>query len=81
MLGADDPRRVGGRYRSGYWGQEYEVLAFHDFPDWRGRSIAVRWQEPCAVHPPPCVHVHTAMHATAWEWDKDRILFEPSSGK
>lgn len=34
-IGPDDPRQVGGRYWDGYWGEEYEVLAFHDFDDWR----------------------------------------------
>jgi len=51
-----------------------EVLAFHDFP-----TGEVRWQEPCALHPPPCVHVHTATHATPWEWDRDRVLFDPAT--
>jgi len=47
VLGPDDPRQVGGRYRSGYWGREYEVLAFPEFDDWRGRAITVRWEECC----------------------------------
>jgi hypothetical protein len=51
VLGPDDPRRVGGRYRCGYWGREYTVLAFPEFDDWRGRSITVRWEEPCEWHP------------------------------
>ena len=41
-IAPDDPRQVGGRYRDGYWGHECTVLAFHDFKDWRGRSITVR---------------------------------------
>jgi hypothetical protein len=76
-IGPDDPRQVGGRYKDGYWGHEYTVLAFHDFDDWRGRSITVRWEEPCVWHPAPCVHVHTVTHGTAWEWGRDRILAEP----
>ena len=73
----DDPRRVGGRYRDGYWGHEYTVVAFHDFDDWRGRSITVRWEEPCVWHPPPCVHAHTVTHSTPWEWGRDQALAEP----
>jgi hypothetical protein len=60
----DDPRQVGGRYWCGYWGHEYTVIAIHDFDDWRGRSITVRWEEPCVWHPPPCVHAHTVTHST-----------------
>ena len=77
-IGPDDPRQVGGRYKDGYWGHEYMVIAIHTFDDWRGRSITVRWEEPCVWHPPPCVHVHTVTHGTAWEWGRDRILAEPS---
>ena len=77
MLSPDDPRQVGGRYRCGYWGREYEVLAVPEFDDWRGRSITVRWEEPCAWHPPPCVHVYTVTHNTARDARVDRVLFEP----
>jgi len=77
VLGSDDPRRVGGWYRYGYWGYEYTVLAFPEFDDWRGRSITVRWEEPYTWHPPPCVHVHTTTHGTAWDARVDRVLFDP----
>src|SRR5919199_3695574 len=73
----EDPRRVGGRYRDGYWGHEYTVVAIHDFDDWRGRSISVRWEEPCAWHPLPCVHVQTVTHGTPWEWGRDRVIADP----
>ncbi len=79
MIGPDDPRRVGGRYWSGYWGEEYEVLSFHTVEDWRERSITVRWQkQPCALHPPPCGFSITTTHATAWDWMWDRIITEPA---
>ena len=73
----DDPRQVGGRYWCGYWGHEYGVLAFHDFDDWRSRSITVRWEEPCVWHPQPCVLVHTVTLGTPWEWGRDQALAEP----
>lgn len=34
-----DPRRVGGRYVSGYWQQTYEVVAID------GDKITVRWED------------------------------------
>ena len=33
------PRRVGGRYFSGYWRQTYDVLAID------GDTLTVRWQD------------------------------------
>ncbi len=79
MIGPDDPRRVGGRYWSGYWGEEYEVIAFPVFDDWRGRSITVRRREYCVHHTPPCVFVRTATHGTPWESRLgDRIIAEPA---
>jgi len=77
MLGPDDPRRVGGRYRSGYWPRVHRRGVF------RSSTIGAVSRSPCAGksparwHPPPCVHVHTATHNTAWHARVDRELFEP----
>jgi hypothetical protein len=65
-LGPDDPRRVGGRYWDGYWHLEYEVLALHD-GGWGGRSITVRFDEPCVWHHPPCRLRRIVTHGTAWD--------------
>ncbi len=78
-IGPDDPRRVGGRYRCGYWGNEYTVLAFHERDDWRGRSITVCWVEHCTLHTPPCVFERIATHSTPWDPRRDRIVAEPAS--
>ncbi len=77
-IGPNDPRKVGGRYWSGYWGEEYEVIAEPVFDDWRGRSITVRWQaKPCPQH--PAGHSVTTTHGTAWEPRLgDRIIAEPA---
>ena len=56
---------------------EFMVIAVHAFDDWRGRMITVRWEEPCAWHASPCVHVHIVTHSTAWEWDRDRVIADP----
>ena len=36
---SNDPRRVGGRYASGYWKQTYKVVAID------GDQITVRWDD------------------------------------
>jgi hypothetical protein len=72
----DDPRRVGGRYKDGYWGHEYMVIAIHTFDDWRGRSITVRWEEPCVWHPSPCVHAYTVTHSPMGV-GRDRVIADP----
>jgi hypothetical protein len=75
-LGPDDPRRVGGWYWDEYWQRDYVVLAIVDFDDWRGRSITVRYDEPCVWHDPPCLLSRTVTHGTAWEPGRDRVLSE-----
>jgi hypothetical protein len=62
--GSRDPRVVGGRYRSHYWGFEYTVLAI-SFTDYGIlESITVRDDQG------------TRIHATGWD-DRDEILFDP----
>ena len=66
MTGATprDPRVIGGRYRSHYWGDEYTVLAIkfteHGFLD----SITVQDDRG------------TRTHGTAWD-ERDQIVFDP----
>jgi hypothetical protein len=58
------PRKVGGWYYSGYWGQDYYVAAIecpHSVP-W----ITVYWQDG-----------REATHSTAWDPRRDKILVEP----
>lgn len=61
-----DPRVLGGRYRSHYWGTEYTVLAIkfsaHGFLD----SITVHDDSGRRTH------------GTAWD-QRDQILFEPQT--
>lgn len=40
-----DPRQVGETWHSSDWRMTYTVLAWVDYPDWRGRSIRVRWED------------------------------------
>jgi hypothetical protein len=57
------PRVVGGRYRDGYWQDEYTVLAIAtDVPVW-GWSMAVKWSDG-----------HVTQHCTAWDTRRDRVL-------
>jgi len=59
-----DPRVEGGRYYSGYWAEEYEVLAVHPGPHcYSGTCWTVRWAGGRTTH-----------HATAWEPRRDRIV-------
>lgn len=58
------PRRVGGRYWDGYWGQAYKVLDIKiDIPRERW-SMTVQWDDG-----------RISTHATAWDpAGGDRIL-------
>lgn len=61
MLTQSDPRVVGGTYRSGYWGEQYEVLAItHGHPVW-GTQWTVRWADDGRV----------TTHSTAWNAGRD----------
>lgn len=59
-----DPRVVGGRYRSYYWGTEYVVLAIAFTASGFLDSITVRDD------------AGTRTHGTSWD-DRDEILFAP----
>lgn len=52
-----DPRKVGGRYFSGYWRDEYTVLELRP-AGW----LRVRWSDG-----------HETVHATAWDPKRDRV--------
>jgi len=57
-------RVVGGRYHSGYWNQEYEVLEIRtNVPVW-GWEISVRWRGGRNI----------THHSTAWNYRRDRVL-------
>lgn len=55
------PQRVGGRYRSAYWGEEYEVLEINRNTD-VGWQMTVRWDDG-----------RVTMHCTAWE-ENDTVV-------
>ncbi len=77
----NDPRKVGGVYRDGYWGDMYEVLGFVEHDDWRSRSIRVRWDVQCGLHPEGCALTREGRmgeHSTAWEPRWDRVISEPA---
>jgi hypothetical protein len=59
-----DPRVIGGRYRSHYWGDEYTVLAITFTECGFLDSITVRDDRGSRTH------------ATAWD-ERDQILFDP----
>lgn len=58
-----DPRVVGGRYLSGYWGQEYVVTGIERHDDWRGVSFTVVWADGS-----------TTTHGTPWDVRRDKVL-------
>ena len=61
------PQQVGGRYYSGYWGLEYEVLAIDDKPDsWGAWEMDVRWDDGREIS-----------HCTPWEEGRDRVISQP----
>lgn len=56
------PRVPGGRYRSGYWGQEYTVLAVWSTLDgWPG--VRIRWADG-----------RTVEHCTPWDARTDQVV-------
>jgi hypothetical protein len=59
-----DPRVAGGRYRSHYWGSEYEVLAISFTAYGVLEFITVRDDRGARTH------------ATGWD-ERDEILFDP----
>jgi len=63
-----DPRRVGGTYRSGYWGDAYTVLAVRFDGPWV-ESITVKLGDGRVV-----------THCTAWDARRDQIIAEPTEG-
>ncbi|MEU0032057.1 P-loop ATPase [Streptomyces sp. NPDC006335] len=61
------PRKVGGRYYNGYWGQEYEVLSIDDKPDgWGPWGMTVLWDDG-----------RKTTHCTAWDPKRDRVIAQP----
>lgn len=65
MLDKKDPRVPGGQYLSGYWHQQYEVIAMWSSLRWRQVWMTVRWSDG-----------HTTTHCTAWD-RSDKVLREP----
>jgi hypothetical protein len=66
MIISAGPWRAGGRYLSGYWQQEYEVLSFGPGicgSDW---SVTVRWADG-----------RTTRHCTPWDARRDRVISLP----
>ena len=53
-----DPRKVGGRYFSGYWKKEYEVL------ERKGSWFRVEWLPERSE----------STHCTPWDEKRDRII-------
>jgi hypothetical protein len=62
------PRKEGGTYYNGYWGQEYTVTRIERRPvGYIGRwRITVRWADG-----------HTTSHCTGWDPKRDRVVAEP----
>lgn len=66
---ATDPRVVGGTYRSGYWGDTYEVLSIQW--DERGWLVNVIVRDEHGVQ---------RGHCTAWDARRDEVISQPSHG-
>lgn len=61
------PRKVGGRYYNGYWGEEYTVLNIEtNRTSWPLWQITVRWEDGSKTS-----------HCTAWDPDRDRVVSAP----
>lgn len=65
------PRRVGGRYRSSYWGTAYEVLAVNIT---REHGALCWWVTERDIEGPDAGRIRT--HATSWD-RRDKIIFQP----
>lgn len=66
------PRHVGGRYSSGYWGDEYTVLAIDREPaDGSLWSITEATDEEMRRNA-------SRTHCTAWDPRKDRVISQPA---
>ncbi|MER7848336.1 hypothetical protein ABTZ03_30870 [Kitasatospora sp. NPDC096077] len=63
------PQRVGGFYRSGYWGDVYEVLAIDPGPykGWPAWEISVRTLGETQIR----------RHSTAWDHNRDQVVAQP----
>jgi hypothetical protein len=62
-----DPRVVGGTYSSGYWNEQYQVLAVEPDHCYTGATCwTVRWADGRTTH-----------HSTAWDWRRDRVIDAP----
>ncbi|WP_433259271.1 hypothetical protein ACQPYK_49695 (plasmid) [Streptosporangium sp. CA-135522] len=60
------PQRVGGRYRCGYWGMEYTVIAINEDPSTGCWSITVQDD------------VGTRTHCTPWAYGRgNRVISQP----
>jgi len=68
MIAKDDPRRIGGRYWSGYWQSVYTVTGIDDRHGWWGeRLLTVQWPDG-----------HSTTHSTPWDERRDRVVSEPA---
>lgn len=67
-----DPRKVGGVYWSGYWAEQYTVLAIQPSHCYDGTTcFTVKWAERGGTN------TGTSHHSTAWNFGRDRIISEP----
>lgn len=72
-----DPRVVGGRYKCGYWGYEYTVLAID------GYKITCRLEDNSGVcsnirNDPQFAVGEVWSHMTGWDWHSDKIISLPA---
>ena len=64
-MGQRDPRKVGGRYLSGYWQEEYEVTAM--WTEHGTQWLTCKWAAG-----------HSTSHCTAWDSRRDRVVSQPA---
>jgi hypothetical protein len=58
------PRKEGGRYFNGYWGEEYTVTEIG--PSGPGQMMTVEWRDG-----------HQTTHCTPWDQRRDHVIQEP----
>ncbi|MFC4066751.1 hypothetical protein [Actinoplanes subglobosus] len=66
------PRQVGGRYYSGYWGEEYTVTAIDR------DLVNATWSITEATDAEAAAG-RSRTHHTPWEYDRDRVVAQPAT--
>jgi hypothetical protein len=61
------PQRPGGRYRCGFWAEDYTVLSIDLMPgSWPSWQISVQWADGSIT-----------THSTLWDPHRDTVITQP----